>query len=194
MRATLLATLAALLLVTACASREELLPKSAVTPTGVDLSGTWQLRAENGDTLRRISEARREAAGDGQGIVLPPKGTQSQTRKTSSDGTSVHVFLETGSTLKVSQTDFGLFISFDRAVVEEYRFGEKRETNVGPIVADRVSGWDGDVYVIETLDDDGAKLIETYRLDVADGSLVRTITIVHDGVSEVDVDQVFDRI
>ena len=194
MRTTLVTILAALLLVTACASREELSPKSAVTPAGVDLSGTWQLRAENGDTLRRISQARREAAGDGQSIVLPPKSTQSQTRKRSSDGTSVHVFLETGSTLKVSQTDFGLFISFDRAVVEEYRFGEKRETNVGPIVADRVSGWDGDAYVIETLDEDGAKLIETYRLDMADGSLVRTITIVHGGVREVDVDQVFDRI
>ena len=119
MRLALVAIFAALLLISGCASREELLPKSAATPAGVDLSGTWQLRAENGDSLQRVNAAGREAAGDAQGIVLPPKRIQSQQKKQSVDGTSVHVFLETGSTLKVSQTDFGLFISFDRAVVEE---------------------------------------------------------------------------
>jgi hypothetical protein len=69
-----------------------------------------------------------------------------------------------GTALKVTQTGSGLFFSFDRSVVEEYRFGENREVEVGAITAERVSGWEGRSYVIETLDKDGAKLIESWQL------------------------------
>ena len=89
----------------------------------------------------------------------------------------VEVFLELGETLKITQTDFGLFISFDRAVVEEYRFGEQREVSVGPISADRSSGWDGRSYVIETLDKEGARLLERYRLDAKGEALLRPIEL-----------------
>lgn len=91
--------------------------------------------------------------------------------------TLVEVFLEFGETLKITQTDFGLFISFDRAVVEEYRFGEQREVSVGPIEAQRSSGWDGRSYVIETLDKERARLVERYRLDAKREALLRTIEI-----------------
>ena len=107
---------------------------------------------------------------------------------------TVHVFLETGSSLKITQTEHGIFISFDRSVVEEYRFGENREVSVGPVLADRVSGWDGNSYVIETLDHDGAKLIEMYRLFDDGQSMIRTISIIHEGASQIDVKQLFDRV
>jgi hypothetical protein len=185
--------LAALVLAGGCASREELVAKSAATPAGVDLSGLWSLRPDDSDTMRRITEAGRDAAGGRQAIV-PTRQAKKQAASTRmADGASVHVFLETGSELKVTQTAFALFISFDRAVVEEYRFGEKRQISVGPIVADRVSGWEGDGYVIETLDEDGAKLIETYRLNTNDDSLVRTILIVRKDKGHLDIEQVFDR-
>ena len=106
----------------------------------------------------------------------------------------MHVFLETGKAVKITQTDFGLFISFDRAVVEEYRFGENREVSVGPISADRVSGWEGSSYVIETLDDNGAKLIEVYQLRDGGRSLQRKITIIDKKVTQLAIKQVFDRI
>lgn len=185
--------LAALVLVAGCAGREELVAKSSVTPQGVDLSGLWSLRPENRDSMRRITEAGRKAAGSGPAIVPPRRAEKQASLKRPVDGSPVYVFLETGSTLKVTQTDFGLFISFDRAIVEEYRFGEKREISVGPFVADRVSGWEEDVYVIETLDEDNAKLIETYRLNTNDDSLVRTIMIVRKGEASLDIEQVFDR-
>ena len=63
-----------------------------------------------------------------------------QRMKRSMPGSLVHVFLEAGKALKITQTADGVFISFDRSIVEEYRFGEKREINVGPVTADRVSG------------------------------------------------------
>lgn len=193
MRALVATMLAVLVLVAGCAAREELVAKSAATPHGVDLSGLWYLRPENKDTMRRITEAGRNAAGAREAIVPPRQAEKQSSSQRPADGASVFVFLETGSVVKVTQTDFGLFVSFDRAVVEEYRFGEKRQISVGPIVADRVSGWEGNAYVIETIDDDGAKLVEKYRLNANDGSLMRTILIVRKGEAQMEIEQVFDR-
>jgi hypothetical protein len=104
----------------------------------------------------------------------------------------VHVFLEYGESLKLTQTEHGLFVSFDRAIVEEYRFGEQRMVSVGPIVAERVSGWENGAYVIVTRGKEGAMLFESYRLD-ADDVMIRTVRIVDDGETTLDVLQEFDR-
>lgn len=190
-RSVLTLLITALAILSACVAREELVAKSATVPAGIDLSGLWQLHVDSQDTVKRISEAERKAAGGGDNLISKP-GRRS--KEPSSKGTFVHVFLETGKSLKVTQNDFGLFISFDRAIVEEYRFGEKRSISVGPILADRVSGWQGNRYVIETLDEDGAKLTETYRLDDNGSKLIRTILIVYRDAGLLDLQQVFDRV
>jgi len=105
----------------------------------------------------------------------------------------VHVFLETGEALKITQTPDGLFISFDRAIVEEYRFGELREVNVGPVIAQRASGWEGASYVIQTLDNDGVILTEEYRLEDSGTVLIRDILVSKGESKQLDVRQVFDR-
>ncbi len=151
-----------------CSSQEVLVAKSAAVPDGVDFSGQWRLRVADEEPIRRQSR--------------PKKG-----------GT-VHVFLEKGSNLKITQTEFGIFVSFDRAIVEEYRFGEYRSVNVGPIVASRVSGWEGDTYVIETLDKDGEKLIEKYRLEDNNSRLVRQIGIWFKDTRTTQIEQIFDRV
>ena len=194
MRVSLVATLVAITLIGGCVTREVLIAKSAVVPSGTDLSGQWQLRPASHDTMRRISDAEMKAAGANERLVRKPERSRQEPRQRQTDGTLVHVFLETGRSLKVTQTEFGLFISFDRSVVEEYRFGEQREISVGPVVADRVSGWKGDTYVIETLDKDGAKLIETYRLSDGGRSLIRTISVTDNGLTQLDLEQAFDRI
>jgi hypothetical protein len=140
-------------LIAGCAQREELLPKSAAVPAGVDLSGNWKLVDESGDDIRR---ARRR-------------------------DDLIHVFLESGARLKITQTREGLFISFDRAIVEEYRFGEQRVINVGPVEADRVSGWEGRAYVIETLGPENNKLVETYSLGEAGRMLQRRVDLYRGG-------------
>ena len=108
--------------------------------------------------------------------------------------TLVHLFLTTGKNLKITQTNAGLFISFDRAIVEEYRFGENREVHVGEAVAQRASGWEGDAYLIETLDEDDTLLTETYRLAEGSRTLVRTIRITDGKNTILDVRQTFDRV
>lgn len=148
-----------------CAAKEVLLPRSAAVPDGVDFSGEWVLRGGE-STLRPARE---------------------------DDAAIVRVFLETGRALRITQTADGIFISFDRAVVEEYRFGEQREVNVGPVVADRVSGWEGSRYVVETLDDDGAKLVEFYGLVDGGQALRRDILIVRGERRTLEISQLFDR-
>lgn len=173
----------------ACGAPEPLPPKPAEVPAGIDLSGRWELRDGNRDADRQISEIERKAAGADDSLVTRSKTKSS---KKSAPDYMVHVFLESGRALKVTQTDYGLFVSFDRSIVEEYRFGEQRTVSVGPVEADRVSGWESNAYVIETRDEEGAILIETYGLDGPD-SLVRTMRIYHRGNEELNVRQVFDR-
>lgn len=172
-----------------CGAPEPLPPKPSQVPAGIDLSGRWQLREDTDDAARRIREIERKAAGADESLV---SRSNSRSSKGGAPDYQVHVFLESGKSLKVTQTDYGLFISFDRAVVEEYRFGEQRTVSVGPVEAERVSGWENNAYVIETRDEEGAMLIETWGLDGAD-SLVRTMRVNYKGDVELDVRQVFDR-
>lgn len=188
MRAAAIALAAAACTLVACGSAPPLPAKSAVVPEGLDLSGDWQLRPESRETIRRIGEAERRAAGPGDSLI-PGKSPGSRRRN---EDIQVHVFLESGSSLGITQTAYALFISFDRAIVEEYRFGEQRMVRVGPIQAERVSGWENDAYVIETRDKEGTMLIESYRLEDAD-TLLRRVRIIGEPGTELDVEQVFDR-
>lgn len=95
--------------------------------------------------------------------------------------------------MKISQTNAGLFISFDRAVVEEFTFGENRIVSVGPIEARRVSGWQGLKFVIQTLDDDGAILTETWQLEASGNVLVRELSIRKGDKRQFSAKQLFDR-
>lgn len=184
--AIVLAAVAGLL--AACGSTPPLPPKSATVPGGLDLSGDWQIQATSRDSTRRIRDAERRAAGADESLI---PGANSRSRRRDDD-IQVHVFLESGETLRVTQTRHGLFVSFDRAVVEEYRFGEQRMVRVGPIQAERVSGWEDNAYVVVTRDKEGTMLVESYRLRDAN-TLVRRVRISGDPENALDVEQVFDR-
>lgn len=109
-------------------------------------------------------------------------------------GSPVEVFLENGAVLKISQTHFGLFISYDRSVVEEYTFGENREVTIGPIEAQRVSGWEDQSFVVETLDKTGATLFETWQISTSGNVLTRSIRISKSDDDSFTTQQTFDRI
>jgi hypothetical protein len=103
------------------------------------------------------------------------------------------VFLESGTSLKITQTLHGIFISFDRAIVEEFTFGENRTVSVGPIEAQRVSGWEADEFIAETMDEKGAVLAERWSLAESGSTLMRTITVVEKEELVFSTKQVFDR-
>ena len=106
----------------------------------------------------------------------------------------VYVFLETGTNLKVTQTPHGLFISFDRSVVEEFRFGENRLINIGEIEAQRVTGWEESQLVVETLGENGMKLTERFLLTDNGNTLQRRITFRSKKLEEESIVQKFDRL
>ena len=169
-----------LLLLSACAGSgpPQLAPVGDVIPAGVSLEGRWKLQGGASDAEKRIRRAEYRSSGGRHGA----------------DGPAVFVFLRTGERLKISQTPYALFVSFDRSVVEEYRFREHRLVSVGPIAADRVSGWSGGRYVIRTLDSDGALLEESYALEAGGDMLVRTVTITYSRDTLLSLRQVYDRL
>jgi hypothetical protein len=184
-----------MLVIAACAGREVLLSKSPVVPSGIDLSGSWKLRNDPAADQRRINSAIRRTDGADDRIVLtPPDRQDSRARPTPNRGGLVHVFLQNGENLKITQTAAGIFISFDRAVVVEYRFGESREIRIGPVIADRVSGWEGETYVAETLDQNNMKLTERFALAGGGQVLRRTITLRGKNMQDETIFQVFDRV
>ena len=184
------AVLACLILLAACAGTDK--PKlaniDAGIPAGVRLDGLWRLRGEPGEPEPDPSLTGRD------GIVLPPQGAGREGRQKSSAYPSVHVFLEFGRTLKITQTEYGLFISFDRAIVEEYRFREHRMVNVGPIRAERVSGWEAGGYVVRTIDEKDALLTEKYSLEDDGNTLLRTVRIDYRNETRLMAERRFDRV
>ena len=95
--------------------------------------------------------------------------------------------------MKITQTNFGIFISYDRSIVEEFTFGENRVVTVGPIEARRVSGWEGNSFVVETLDDSGTTLFETWHLESDDALLIRDIRMSKGDEESFRLRQRFDR-
>ncbi len=183
--------------IVACATKDVLETKSAIVPPGVDFSGFWRLASDSPVDRDRINTAIGRAAGGNSDLIpLPPErghdqppATRPNSRKPK-DGL-VHVFLEAGQHLKVTQTDYGIFISYDRSVVREFTFGENRTVSVGEIVAQRVSGWVGDRYVAETLDRNGMKLTEQFNLSSDRQTLHRLISLRKADKSEVTLQQTF---
>jgi len=173
-----------LLLVAACSTPLVLESKSAAVPPGIDLSGMWRLRDES-DQRHPVNRS-----GLQEGII--PGGNKERSRRSrSSGGATVAVFLEYGTLLKITQTRYGVFISYDRSVVEEFTFGENRTVQIGPIEALRVSGWEGSSFVIETLDDSGTTLFESWQMD--GDVLTRKVRIAKGEKDSFVQTQVFDR-
>ncbi|MEX1265356.1 MAG: hypothetical protein WEA08_00445, partial [Woeseia sp.] len=164
-----LIALLTVLLLDGCGSQEVLESRPAANASGTSFAGIWQRREKAGDVARQLNRAIRETAGMPNRVIVPLDNERRRPQR--SKGGLAHVFLRDGDNLKITQTPYGIFISFDRSVVEEYRFGENRIITLGQVEAQRVSGWDGDDYVVETLGRNGMKVSERFSLS-GDGSIL----------------------
>jgi len=175
------------MMLSSCSTQATLSTKNAIAPTGVDLSGRWLVRADPG-------AAGSSMTGDGHVSGIPSARKRRHHRATDSDGETALIFLEYGTSLKITQTPGGLFISYDRSVVEEYRFGENRMIHIGPIEAQRASGWDDTSFVVETLDDSGTTLFEAWHLEDNGNLLVRDIRLYKGDKDRMVRRQLYDRL
>jgi hypothetical protein len=188
MSRVIMTSLVAVLFLTACATPEVLVRRDSAVPAGIDLSGNWRIRPDMENDQRRLQEAIRKTSG----ANLGSGSRNSKPRKVG--GGVVHVFLETGEQLKVTQTASALFISFDRSIVEEFRFGEARIISVGEVQAQRVTGWEEQQLIVETLDKHGVKLTDRFQLVDGGQTLRREITLRSKKHEEQKVLQEFDRV
>ncbi len=147
------------------------------------------------DMQRRIARAIRQTDGvDERDLLRSPTRTSRNGRGRGRDvGGLVHVFLENDASIRITQTRDGLFIGFGRSIVDEYRFGEARRVSVGGATARRVSGWEQNAYVIETLGDAGMKLTERYRVTPRGQNLQREIRLRSKDLEQVTIVQTFTR-
>jgi hypothetical protein len=189
LRVTAVCLLAAVSLA-GCSSKPVLMSRSAAVPAGLDLSGFWTLRAGPDSAFKADRNRESQFRIPSEKDIGRPTRSRSSGR---SSGPTVQLFLESGAALKITQTGAGLFISFDRSIVEEYTFGENRVVEIGPIAARRVSGWEGRAFVVETLDDQGNIMTESWRLDDDGNTLIRDITVVRGGKQNSFSRQRFDR-
>lgn len=194
------AALSIVLCLGGCAAPEVLESRNGIVPVGVDLSGSWQIRTDASANPNRVREAIRKTDGikddeyfrDSKRQQSSARGA-SQSRRSKTKGGLVHVFLELGRTLKITQTPDGLFISFDRSVVEEFRFGENRFVSVGEVQGQRVTGWENDTLVVETLDRNGMKLTDRFRVLQGGDLLERRIEFRSKAKERESIIQLFDR-
>ena len=189
LRVTALCLLAAVIL-SGCSSRPVLMSRSSAVPAGLDLSGFWTVREGPGSAIKADRNREPQFRIPSETDLGRPGRSRSSGR---SSGPTVQLFLESGTALKITQTGAGLFISFDRSIVEEYTFGENRVVKIGPIEARRVSGWEERAFVVETLDDQGNIMTESWRLEDDGNTLIRDVTVVRGGKQNSFSRQRFDR-
>lgn len=190
-----------ILVLVGCAGGPQLkLTPGAAQAPAVDLSGYWRLENDAGDPLRQYSRQGFIGPRSTERVIRLTKemrraGTTATTagRNDRNRAALAQVFLETGADVKVTQTADGLFISYDRSVVEEYIFGEHRIATVGPISAERASGWQGSAYVVETLDEDNVLLRERWSLIEDGGVLQRDVEFFEKDERVFSATQFFER-
>ena len=196
MRTSLILLAIVSLALAGCAAPEQLVRKSGVAPEVIEIAGQWTM-------LENMDEAKRQlnrAIGTTNGVDdsrelrrLTRARTHGKQTPAPKVGGLVHVFLKNAKRLKITQAENGLFINFDRSIVEEYTFGEARMVTVGEVIAQRVSGWEGEQYVVETLVKSGMKLTERYHVMENGTRLRRQIVFRGKNGEEVINFQTFER-
>ena len=191
----LLSSLIVVFLLTSCGGRETLQRYPSSNPSTVSLAGNWLSRDDPTAMERELARAIRQTDGVRDDVRIMPQGQRGNRQGSGrTKGGLAHVFFKNAEALKITQTPSALFISFNRAIVEEYRFGEMRGIELGQAEAQRVSGWDGTDYVIETLDRQGMKLSERYDLSSDRKTLTRRVTFRARNNDAVTVVQTFVRV
>lgn len=177
-----------ILLLAGCSAPPDLIAFGAARTSETDFTGSWHRNESiNPTNLPAVPlEADQQQAAQKRRPSSRPKGP------------GLAIFYDglylSAKNIRMTQDETVLFVKFDLARVEEYRFGEKRLANIGPLSILRVSGWEGDQYVVRSVTDDGTNVEDRYYLSNNGLRLHRVVSVEGRDQSKNTVRQVFDRV
>ena len=182
-------------LLSSCASIEELDKYSNKNTSKTDLNGSWEFIGNFEDNKRSIASAVKKTNDViYQSIKTTGVFDRNNLSKVKPNSRGVaHLFFENTKKIKITQTNYSLFINFNRSVVEEYSFGEVKKITLGNVIARRSSGWVNNSYRIETLDDYGMKITEEYKLTGSSNNLERMLIFRDRDLNEIRILQIYQK-
>jgi len=184
-----------LMLITACSSNEVLNKLSINSEAEINISGRWVFVGDYQSNQKKISKAIDQSSGI---IYRRIKTTgvfqevQDKSPKKNAWGVA-HLFFKNAKILRITQTDYALYIDFNRSIVEEYDFGELKKITLGNVSASRSSGWNDTQYQIDTLDNYGMKITEKYKISDDSKALTRSIIFRGKNLNDTEIVQNFKR-
>ncbi len=184
-----------LIFLTACASNEALNKLPIKSETEINISGRWIFVGDYQSNQKKINKAIDRSSG----IIyrrIKTTGVFSEVQDTRPKKNAwgvAHLFFKNAKILRITQTDYALYIDFNRSIVEEYNFGELKKITIGNVSASRSSGWNGIQYQIDTLDDHGMKITEKYTISDDINTLRRSIVFRDKNLHDTEIIQNFKR-
>ena len=182
-------------LLSSCASIEELDKYSNKNTSKTDLNGSWEFIGNFEDNKKSIASAVKKTSDViYQSIKTTGVFDRNNLSKVKPNSRGVaHLFFENSKKIKITQTNYSLFINFNRSIVEEYSFGEVKKITLGNVIARRSSGWVNNSYRIETLDDYGMKITEEYKLTGSSNNLERMLIFRDRDLNEIRILQIYQK-
>ena len=189
------------------------------TPSrSVDLSGEWQLNTALSDDVQKVVQAQlrimnermdRERGPQQMGPMRRP--AEGMTRNTGGSTDELEEERDPGGMRKIRKQRDERFTSMveapalmsislqgTRFVVKHddtsdtYTAGSKSVVSFGRDVADRVSGWDGNEFIVSTRGVEGGSKEERYLLQ-PDGRLALVTRLSGDRMPEIEIKRIYDR-
>ncbi len=160
----------------------------------IDLNGYWEYIGNYNEKKEQIASAIKISSGVVYQAIKTTgvfNGKSEEKVRKNSRGVA-HLFFEDSKKIQITQTNYSLFVNFDRSIVEEYSFGELKKIQLGNVFAMRSSGWVGNSYIIETLDSYGMKITEKYRLTL-NSNLERVIIFRDNKMNETKIMQLYHK-
>ena len=160
----------------------------------INMNGYWEYIGDYNENEKQIISAIKDSSGVVYRAIKTTgvfDGKSNEKVRKNSRGVA-HLFFENSKKIQITQTNYSIFINFDRSIVEEYSFGELKKIQLGNVSAMRSSGWVDKSYFIETLDAYGMKITEKYSL-TANNNLERIIIFRDNKMNDVKIEQLYRK-
>ena len=173
-----------------CSTNETLVNFNQDPEEVTNLGGSWEYIAKlNGQ--QDLNEAINRIIGPNNKRNIFSSSANQQNKRNSDY--VAHLFLRDANRIKITQTRYALYIDFNRSIVEEYKNNRIETIELGEIKVQRSSGWQNGYYLIDTLDDRGMKITETYSLVNQNKNLQRKIILRDKDENEVVIERLYNR-